>query len=402
MNKWMLSLRYNTLSQLKEKGFWISLLVLIVLFGSYIGFVTFMGQEEAARKDRVVVLNETSLPIEQALQATKLPYEWEFAGEEKAVQALIRSDEVQALFVIKGTGTEPTVTYFDDLADGQLQLIVASAVQTLKQAAVFSANNVTSEVQSSILAPITPQFQSVLNAEEEEQLSGSIVLHIALLMVMYLFTMLYPQQLAMSLISAKNSRATESLFTRMTPSQFLFGKIGANTAVTLVLICCLFAGLLVSFEVFSDNTFVQAVQSVLTLANISIFLLCYLLIMLFCSALHTIFSSFVSRIEDYSNLAFIAVLLPVVGFMLSVTTTTPSDFTALKEAVTFVPGAGVYLILTGSLFGKLSGTMIALAVAAQIVYTTFLVRFAANVYRRLMFSYEASFTWRALLGMVKR
>ncbi|MGL4521595.1 MAG: ABC transporter permease [Bacilli bacterium] len=402
-NPWMLSLSYSMRSQLKEKSFWITLGVLILFIVGYYGFFMYMSEKEAAHKDKIIVVNETSLPVSMQLKSFEENYEFSYEDkwDERTFKNSIIDEDVQAAFHITESKNGYSISYVDDVEDQMLQMTMVALVDGLVKNQTILQSDLPDDIVEKMSTPPTSAFTSVLSDKEHDQLVQNGIINLAFSFLLYMFTMVYPQMLAMSFISAKNNRATESLFTRITPTQYLFGKIGAMIAVATIQIVILMGAVLTSFQLFKGNDMVEMIQEALSFQAISVFLIAYVTLTIFTAGLHTMFSSFVSRVEDYQNLNFIAMIIPMTGFFISVSMMAPSDFTPLKELLTFLPGAGIYIILSGVLLGKLQGIMLVLSMLAQFVYTFILIRLGATVYRKLMFSYDAKFSWGALFSFLR-
>ncbi len=351
-------------TRIRDKGFIISSLVIIVLLIGVMGFqvVTSSGTEET----RIGVVGDRALQpaLEAQGDALGLDVTVVTLSDSDAARAALEDEDVDGVLV-DGAGTRPELLV-ERSAGGSMQALVQGAVAQLslgEQLARAGVDRV--DVPEVTVTPLDP------DADRGGQRTVVAVIGVA---VLYGLLILFGQFVAQGVVEEKASRVVELLLATMRPWQLLAGKIvglgllGLGQIVVIGVVGV--AGALAFDVVDVPGELISTVLSV-----VAWFVLGYA----FYAAIFAVAASLVSRQEDLGAVLTPTTVLLVAAFVVAIQAA--GDPTSrLATVCSFIPGLSPLVMPVRAAAGEAAGWETGVAVLLMLITIALVVRVGGRVY----------------------
>ena len=263
------------------------------------------------------LIDNAGLYDDETLAAYLPPYTWERHDAESAAEAIIENGDATLVLAIDGLHYNLYLKG-EDLMSGGLPGVdeMISAVE--RQQALY-AHGLTDEdileLESAVpVATIIPVGKDI---------SQSFWLAYAILFLLYMTTIMYGQNVLMSVVTEKSSKAMELLVTSATPMELMFGKVlGTGLAgLTQFGMIMLTAGLSIRLNLDGWMAMSPAVGAILSLSlsgGLFAYAIIFFLLGFFTFAfIYAGVGSTVSRMEEAGSVTTLPVLLFVAAFLVA-------------------------------------------------------------------------------------
>ncbi len=355
--------RREILSRLKDKGFIVSSIFIIVLI---MGSVVFQVLIQSGASNVAVGVADGPQGLSEALeqQADALGLVaavTEYDGEDAARQA-VEDEEVDAA-VIDGE----SVIVNESLED-TLGAAINDAVNGLVVAERLDEAGVDIDVLEPVSLDVTP-LQEAADVADEKAL-------VAFVSILLLYTLLifFGQFIAQGVVEEKASRVIEVLLAAVKPWQLLAGKIiglGVLAFSQLVIICAAGLGGAIAFDVITvPGAAIATVVQVL-----GWFVLGFALV----AALFAVCGALVSRQEDLQTVLLPMSLVLIAGLALAITAGQNPGGT-LAKVTSFIPALSTMVMPVRVAFGNVAWWEIVLAVVLMLAAIVIVVRVGGRIY----------------------
>lgn len=426
-----------TLTQtLKSKTFIISYVILIVLAMvsmPVISLITGGASEEANDPNpvkKVYVNNKTELPnmdFEElkkderfkhiVFQTIREEYDVitkRIQEEEKEaiILTIVESEGNYSLSFIKSSNSSIKNAKMQVLADSIVPQFEAFKMKSLgikdEQLAMIHA-----EIKTEVSMA---DVNGVEIIEEDTSISYSEYWFIyGILFIVLMVNIMASTQIATAIVTEKSTRVLEYLLTSVKPLAIMVGKIIAMLLAVLIQVISMITILVVSNKV-SAAIFSSDGESVLSkylpkdmlqnlnLINIVICLLLIILGMIFYATLAGLAGATVSRIEEVGEGLTLFTFTNMVGAYTGIGAIGILMGKGINGFVTFAflfPLSSPFILPGAILIGKVSLSMIAVAILLQIIFISLLFKFVAKVYETLILHYGNKIKIKELIKISK-
>lgn len=380
--------KYNLKAMVYQKSFWFTNLFFVLMMVALVAFVAFTGDD---KPEKVKIFNESSLPITNEVFKEIKDFDIEVIPSDATnYKEKLKSEDWSAYITIS-KDVPPSVVIYGNDTNAQLEATISGIVSEFQKQVSISKLQISEEEKVALLTPVQVESKSIeKNNEKEEFNFDKYILFYALIMLFYFLSISYPQSILNMLVSAKESRAVESLLVRVTPSQFFYGKIITSVVIAVLQLCLFLLLFLVPFALREKQaTFdmlATAIENGLTIPLIGIYILCFFLTITFYSVLNGILSAFVNRLEEVTSVAYYATIGTLAGFMVSFMLFMSGDPGTLHYSLAILPFTAPFLLFTLYMTGDLTATLFVISLAVQIVTLVIMFRFAGSIYKKYLFN----------------
>lgn len=355
--------RREILTRLKDKGFIVSSIFIIVLI---MGSVVFQVLIQSGASNVSVGIaggpQELSSAIEEQAAALGLDAEVIEYDDEAAARQAVADEEIDAA-VVDGESV-----IVNESLDDNLGAVINGAVSGLALAERLADEG----VDPNLLQPVTLDVTSLQPAAAE---AGERAL-VAFVSILLLYTLLifFGQFIAQGVVEEKASRVIEVLLAAVKPWQLLAGKIiglGVLAFAQLVIICAAGLGGAIGFDIITvPGAAIATVVQVL-----GWFILGFTLV----AALFAVCGALVSRQEDLQTVLLPMTLILVAALVLAITAgQNPSG--ALAKVTSFIPALSTMVMPVRVATGSVTWWEIALAIVLMLVAIVAVVRVGGRIY----------------------
>jgi ABC-2 type transport system permease protein len=256
----------------------------------------------------------------------------------------------------------------------QLNSIVVFALQSVERRDVAEELGLTTEEALALLAPPTPQSQTLREPDAEAEprrigaLVGSILLYMSILM--------FGQFVMMGVVEEKSSRVVEVLLSRVRPTQILVGKVVGIGLLGLAQLALL--GVVVWF------TLTQFSIADISLADIGRDVIIqvvfwYLVGYTFFAVIYAALGATISRQEDMQSVALIPVMLLIPGYFIALLSLEDPN-TMLSRVASMVPPTSPLVMPMRLAVGGVAAWEVAVALTLLVAASYGLIRLGGRVY----------------------
>lgn len=355
--------RREIVSRLKDKGFIVSSIFIIVLIMGSVAFQVLI-QSGASTVSVGVVGGPQGLSAAIQDQADAFGLEAEVVSydDEAAARQAIEGENVDAA-VIDGE----SVVVAESLED-RLGAAINGAVNGL----VLADRLADAGVDVGVLQPVSLDVRSLQPAADEAD-EKALVAFVSILLL-YTLLIFFGQFIAQGVVEEKASRVIEVLMSTVKPWQLLAGKIiglGVLAFGQLVIICAAGLGGAIAFDVLT----VPGAAIVTVVQVLGWFILGFVLV----AALFAACGALVSRQEDLQTVLLPMTLVLVAGLILAITAGQSPNGT-LAKVTSFVPALSTMVMPVRVATGTVAWWEIVLAVALMLVAIVAVVRIGGRIY----------------------
>lgn len=404
------------LERVKRKSFIITtILVPVLMLGLMMAPVLIMMLSKPEKKE-VMVVDHTGV-LANRLEGND---EITFISSTASADSLRANEDVEAILVIgKDAVSDPskgialmTRNSVSMMTDSYISSQIATAIEDVRLERYDVAN--IREILDSVTAEV--QMATVRIDSDNEQTTSSEVSYFMALtldMMLYMFILIYGQQVMTSIIEEKNNRVLEIVVSSVKPFQLMLGKIvGIGlVALTQILIWGVLIGIasgivlpILGNQIPADSIETSAAIAQLSdvgfLASIFIFILLFFAGgFLFYSSMFAAIGSSVSNIQDASQLSSIATMPIIIGILGSMAALNdPNSWFSFW--VSIIPLTSPMGMMTRLPFGvPLWQTLLSLA----LLYGSFLLMMwlCGKIYRVGIFMYGKKPTLKEIIKWAK-
>ena len=345
MKQFLTVLRYEYAGYLKNKVFIIVTVLFSVLIlgglslpsimGLFSGLDTGTSGEEKTRK--VLVYDQSGFYDSRIFDG--LPSLYQFTAvpslTEEEARAQIQSDEIYAAVIIDQP--QHYTLYVDQLSmdaasENYIGNLVFQAIDTEYKLQKMQDGGLSAEQAEAVLTPVE---SNTVETSETSFLSG-YMLSTFMTLILYMTILMYGQLVATSVAGEKSSRAMEMLITSAKTNNLLFGKVLGACMAGFTQLAIFFvvavAGFLLNRSALSGY---EELFSILASSGgqVGYMFLFYFLGFFMYAFLFGALGSLASRTEDINTTSMPITLLFVVGFLVSMPTTSES----VMQIASFIP-----------------------------------------------------------------
>jgi ABC-2 type transport system permease protein len=355
--------RREILTRLKDKGFILSSLFIIVLImGSVVFQVLIQSGADSVSVGVTGGPQQLSEAIREQADAFGLDAEVTEYDDEAAARQAVEDEEIDAAVL------DAETVVVNESLDDTLGAAINAAVNGL----LLSQRLAEAGVDPGILAPVTLDVSSLQPAADAAA-EQTIVAFISILLL-YTLLIFFGQFIAQGVVEEKASRVIEVLLAAVKPWQLLAGKIiglGVLAFGQLVIICAAGLGGAIAIEVITvPGAAIATVVQVL-----GWFVLGFILV----AALFAACGALVSRQEDLQTVLLPMTLVLVAALILAITAGQNPNGT-LAKVTSFVPALSTMVMPVRVATGTVAWWEIALAVLLMLVAIVAVVRVGGRIY----------------------
>ena len=355
--------RREILTRLKDKGFIVSSIFIIVLImGSVVFQVLIQSGASSVSVGITGGPQDFSAAIEEQADVLGLDAEVTEYDDESAAREAVQSEEIDAA-VVDGNSV-----LVNESLDDALGAAISGAINGLTL-----AQRLTDEgVNPDILQPVSLEVMSLQPAADAADEKGLV----AFVSILLLYTLLifFGQFIAQGVVEEKASRVIEVLLAAVKPWQLLAGKIiglGVLAFAQLLIICAAGLGGAIAFDVITvPGAAIATVVQVL-----GWFVLGFTLI----AALFAVCGALVSRQEDLQTVLLPMTLILVAALVLAITAGQNPNGT-LAKVTSFVPALSTMVMPVRVATGSVAWWEIVLAVILMLATIVAVVRIGGRIY----------------------
>ena len=355
--------RREILTRLKDKGFIVSSIFIIVLI---MGSVVFQVLIQSGASSVAVGITggpqDFSAAIEEQADALGLDAEVTEYDDESTAREAVQSEEIDAA-VVDGNSV-----LVNESLDDALGAAISGAINGLTHAQRLADEGVSPE----ILQPVSLDVMSLQPAADAADEKGLV----AFVSILLLYTLLifFGQFIAQGVVEEKASRVIEVLLAAVKPWQLLAGKIiglGVLAFAQLLIICAVGLGGAIAFDVITvPGAAIATVVQVL-----GWFVLGFTLV----AALFAVCGALVSRQEDLQTVLLPMTLILVAALVLAITAGQNPNGT-LAKVTSFVPALSTMVMPVRVATGSVAWWEIVLAVILMLATIVAVVRIGGRIY----------------------
>jgi len=355
--------RREILTRLKDKGFIVSSIFIIVLI---MGSVVFQVLIQSGASSVAVGITGGpqyfSAAIEEQADALGLDAEVTEYDDESTAREAVQSEEIDAA-VVDGNSV-----LVNESLDDALGAAISGAINGLTHAQRLADEGVSPE----ILQPVSLDVMSLQPAADAADEKGLV----AFVSILLLYTLLifFGQFIAQGVVEEKASRVIEVLLAAVKPWQLLAGKIiglGVLAFAQLLIICAAGLGGAIAFDVITvPGAAIATVVQVL-----GWFVLGFTLV----AALFAVCGALVSRQEDLQTVLLPMTLILVAALVLAITAGQNPNGT-LAKVTSFVPALSTMVMPVRVATGSVAWWEIVLAVILMLATIVAVVRIGGRIY----------------------
>jgi ABC-2 type transport system permease protein len=355
--------RREILTRLKDKGFIVSSIFIIVLI---MGSVVFQVLIQFGASNVSVGVaggpEDLSAAIEAQADALGLDASITEYDDEAAAREAVETGQIDAAVI------DAESVLVDESLDEALGAAINGAVNGLALAQRLADEG----LDPTILQPVLLDMTALQPAADE---AGEKAL-VAFVSILLLYTLLifFGQFIAQGVVEEKASRVIEVLLAAVKPWQLLAGKIiglGVLALSQLVIISAAGLGVAIAFDILTvPGAAIATVVQVL-----GWFLLGFTLV----AALFAVCGALVSRQEDLQSVLLPMTLILVAALVLAITAGQNPDG-SLARVTSFVPALSTMVMPVRVATGSVAWWEIALAIALMLVAIVVVVRVGGRIY----------------------
>jgi len=355
--------RREILTRLKDKGFIVSSIFIIVLImGSVVFQVLIQSGASSVSVGITGGPQDFSAAIEEQADVLGLDAEVTEYDDESAAREAVQSEEIDAA-VVDGNSV-----LVNESLDDALGAAISGAINGLTL-----AQRLTDEgVNPDILQPVSLEVMSLQPAADAADEKGLV----AFVSILLLYTLLifFGQFIAQGVVEEKASRVIEVLLAAVKPWQLLAGKIiglGVLAFAQLLIICAAGLGGAIAFDVIT----VPGAAIATVLQVLGWFVLGFTLV----AALFAVCGALVSRQEDLQTVLLPMTLILVAALVLAITAGQNPNGT-LAKVTSFVPALSTMVMPVRVATGSVAWWEIVLTVVLMLATIVAVVRIGGRIY----------------------
>ena len=351
-------------TRIRDKGFLISSLVLILLIVGVMGLQVVLNSGGSTSR---IGLVGGGGGIEQALREQGAALNTDVTvvelDDEAAARAAVDAEDVDAV-LLSPAGQQPEL----------LVRTGGGVAQTLAQQAVAQLSLSSQLTDAGVALHAPPQVDVVsLDPHAEQRMQATVVALVGV-GLLYFLLILFGQFVAQGVVEEKSSRVVEVLLATIRPWQLLAGKIiglGVLGLAQMLVIAVVGVAGALAFDVVSlPGQLVGTVVSV-----IAWFVIGYA----FYACVFAVAASLVSRQEDLGSVLTPTTVLLVIGFVVAVQAAQQPAGT-LATVTSFVPGLSPMVMPVRMAAGEAAWWEVGLAVVLMLAAIAVIVRIGGRVY----------------------
>lgn len=374
--------------KLRDRGFWISTVLILVLLGGASFFLSWAQARDSSSTLVVAVDSpEASQLMDQVVAtgaATGVTVELRSTSTGDA-EALTRQGEVDAWLSWSDPGYRLA---FPDSPDNTLTSLVQSAAQARVIAQLAEQAGVSTEQLAAASAVQQVSLNEVEQVDTTRQAAATVAGFIFTILF-FMSSMTFGNQIAQSVVTEKESRIVEILASAIPTSQLLIGKVVGSGVLALgQMIAYLGVGVIGLRQ--------SAVWEVLpTIGSAAIWFLPFFLTgFLALACLWAAAGAMAARQEDLASTAqplyWVLMVVYIAGFAAQGT---------LREVLSYVPIASAVLMPTRIVLGDVVWWQIVAAMLINLALAAATVWFGARIYRRSLLQTRGKLSLRQAIRL---
>jgi ABC-2 type transport system permease protein len=400
MNKFSVVLNFHLKEGFSAKSFRITAIILFAAILGFFAFTHFFSEDE---KITVSVANQTTkyvLDVDK-LNETSSFAEFTQISEDKIeeIKQAVEVGEKDALIVISNGENSPKVEYsFRRVPNFMLLDLLKTELTPQHLQSVMTEKQVQPEVVQAILTPV--QIDSV--ALKESESTGLVYFF---LFLMYMFIIMYGQQVSMSVAGEKTTRVMEIMITKVKPITMMYAKVISSMLVGLTQIGVVALGYLVARMLgwTSEELALFGMPIDLTVLNVKIFVFLavyFALGYMIYSLLFASISSVISRIEDIGSIIFPISILLMGAFFIGMKSMMDPNATIVLVS-SYIPFFSPITTFSRIVLGEAHTLEIILSIVILLASTFVIGLFTNRIYLNGVMRYNSKTTIADVIKLAK-
>ncbi|MCM3537264.1 ABC transporter permease [Priestia endophytica] len=395
-------LGFHLKEQFGKKGFWIGIIIPIIVILGVSGFMHFKNDGE---KETIAIVNKgTTYQVSDnaVLGSLKEDYEFKFLKGNQVSKAEqgIKDGDYEALYIIEEQSEKPVLEQRYEFAPPtSVTPVLQSILQQQYSAKVSTEQGISGDVLKELQTPITIK-DTVLDSDTDDKPTGVVWIFA---FSMYTFILVYGIGIANGIVGEKSSRVMEIMITKVKPITMMYGKIISNMFVGLANVLVILGSFLVVKALgWSDIQILGFIDLNDFTAPIAIlFILFFLIGFILNGMIYAALGSLVSRTEDIGNATFPLTMISLANFFLGIITM-GNPTASYITICSYIPVLTPTLMFSRYLMGSAAGWELALGIVIIIVTTLLLSIIANRLYKRGVMKYSEKMSWKQVFGMMKK
>lgn len=393
MNKFFHVLKYEFLTNLRDKTFLIStaiILVLVILSTNIPNLLNILSQGDKKDDKQAIVFDAKDYYKDEELTEVFGKYKWTRAKTEDEVKQMSEDDKYSLGIVFNDTTYKiyiKTQSMGDLFSESKVNSLVRSKyqIEVLKQKGFND-----SEVSDFINKKITGEYVNV-----GKDISKTYWVGYILLMLLYVSIVMYGQKILMSVITEKSTKTMELLITNVSTNALIFGKVLGSAFVALLQLVLILLTALVSFFISSASWrgFSEYGTNILEMTiNPKIFGLAivFFLIGFFVYAfMYAGFGSTVSRLEESQSVSTIPMFLVMASFMIAMFSLSNPNNTFTVVA-SYLPFLSPFVMFMRIVVSDVSNLSIGISIVINIITIIIVGGISSRIYSAGVLMYGKS------------
>ncbi len=397
MKQFLIILKFEVSSYLKNKSFIGLTLLLVALMGIYLFSPRFMpaitSLFDTEPEEVSEILVNSDFPLEDSyidsLNLALSDYNASATPSDLTIEEM--KEAVKNQEVARGLYLTSMNSYTDIVDDISLTDEISSVIQGVVTSNYQSDLLISSGLKPEAISTVLfPEVKIDLVQTGVNQVENFLYTYI-LIFLLYMGILIYGQFVVSSVVTEKTSRAMEVLVTSAKPTSFIFAKVigsglaGISQMVLILSSAFVFYNMNTSY--WSDDPLVSS------LFNIPLYLIGYILLFFLLGYFLYAFmfgaaGSLASKIEDMNALITPITILFVISFIVTSTSLASGDVdSTLMVICSMVPFTAPMSMFTRIAMSDVPTIEIIISVAILILTTGFIGWLAAKIYRYGVFFY---------------
>ncbi|KAB1501329.1 ABC transporter permease [Corynebacterium sp. 320] len=370
---------------LKSKAILISLAIMLVAMVAAIGLVGFFSDKEADPKTLAVV-GMSAEPFEQATDSAVTVTVLDHSSD---AEARVKDGDADAAVVKTDNGVD---FVFDNTPDPALHSLVEGVISSMAQNQALSTLGISPEEFQKAMPASTVTMVSLDEQSDDDVNYPAIVTVMIAVGMMCFFVMLFAGNIGSRVTEEKSSRVVEIILASARPTDFLAGKIIANTLFGVVA-----STLIMGVGAVGLSLTGLAKDVDFDYGTLLLMLVAFVLGMLLFGSLYAAAGSLVSRTEDLQStqapillLVFAMIYAPFFGWQFLDST--------VMTVLAWIPPTSLSVAPLQLAAGNMNLIQVLGSFGVTLVATVLIIMLVARIYKNAILHNGQKMSWKTAIA----
>ncbi|MGM9985747.1 MAG: ABC transporter permease [Bacillaceae bacterium] len=402
MNKFLAAFKFYFLEGFKAKSYLITLAIMCI------GVIALssLGNVDSTSKDDIAFVNTSAYQIDVKALEKKLETVNIKTHKQEDVADLrkdIENRKIDGIFVVTEKDGKPVIEEsYNTFPNRDMRMALSEVLQGQYMQKVMKEGNVSPEVLSKLLSTIEIKEDVVKDASKT---FGMVYIFVIL---MYMFILMFGQNIGTSIASEKSSRVTEVMLSKIPPMPLLYAKITSLLALAFIQIGALVAAFFVSrgLGLIESNQLELFGSMLIDLNSLTpfillMFVLYFLLGYLIYATMYAAAGSLVSRVEDLQTAIMPIVMVVIVAFGIGMFSMTNPTHIVVKIG-SYIPFFSPIVTFSRIIAGEAGALEITITLVLLLATIMILNKFVSRIYLNGIMNYSEKFSWKRAISFAKK